>query len=692
MASTPTSAGQQTIEQLAINSIRTLSMDAVQAANSGHPGSPMGMAPNAYVLWQRILRYDPASPIWPNRDRFVLSAGHASMLIYSLIHLTGVVNVEDDMKVGEGPALSIDDLKKFRQLHSRTPGHPEFRYTAGIETTTGPLGQGVANSVGMAIASKWLASRYNQPGFELFNFNVYAFAGDGCMQEGISSEAASLAGHLKLSNLCWMYDSNRITIEGHTDLSMSEDVAARFKAYGWHVLHVEDGNDLASLEAAYHTFLKTDDAPTLIIVNSHIGWGSPNKQDSHSAHGEPLGAEEIKLTKAVYGWPAEPSFYVPDGVYDHFQSGIGARGAELHKEWIDLFAKYEAEYPELAKELGQIQHRELPEGWDSNLPTYPADAKGKASRDVGGEALNAIAKTVPWLIGGSADLAPSTKTLIKGAEPFQADSYGGRNMHFGIREHAMAAVVNGMAVSRVRPYGSTFLVFSDYCRNSIRLAAIMEVPSIFIFTHDSLGVGEDGPTHQPIEHIASLRAMPGLVVIRPGDANETVEAWRHTMQLNKEPVALILSRQAMPTLDRSKYAAAEGLHRGAYILADAADGKPDVILMGTGTELHLAVEAYEKLTAEGIKARVVSLPSTEIFEHYCGEHPEYREEVFPAAVKARVSIEMATTFGWERYVGSEGIAIGMHSFGASAPLKDVMKFFGFSTDTVVEAAKKLLNS
>lgn len=690
MASNPTSAGSQTIEQLAINSIRTLSMDAVQQAKSGHPGSPMGMAPNAYVLWQKILKYDPADPIWPNRDRFVLSAGHASMLIYSLLHLTGVKHVIDEMQVVDEPAVSLDEIKRFRQLGSRTPGHPEYRFTAGVETTTGPLGQGVANSVGMAIAGKWLASRYNQPGYELFNYNVFALAGDGCMQEGISSEAASMAGHLKLSNLCWIYDSNRITIEGHTDLSMSEDVAARFKAYGWHVLLVADGNDLAALEAAYHTFLKTDDAPTLIVVQSHIGFGSPNKQDSHAAHGEPLGDEEIKLTKEVYGWPTEPKFFVPDGVYEHFQQGIGSRGAQARAAWEQLFAKYQQAHPSLATELEQIQTRSLPDGWDAGLPAYPADPKGKASRDAGGEVLNAIAKNVPWLIGGSADLAPSTKTLLKGAEGFQANCYSGRNMHFGIREHAMAAAVNGMAVTRVRPYGATFLVFSDYCRNSIRLAAIMEVPSIFVFTHDSLGVGEDGPTHQPIEHIASLRAMPGLVVIRPGDANETREAWVHAMQLTKEPSALILSRQAMPTLDRTKYAAADGLHRGAYILADAPNGKPDVILIGTGTELSLAVEAYEQLTSEGIAARVVSFPSTEIFEHYCEHNPEYREEVFPAAVRARVSIEMGATFGWERYVGLDGVAIGMHSFGASAPLKDVMAHFGLSTTAVVNAAKSLL--
>jgi transketolase len=684
------SAGQSSIEQLAINTIRTLSMDGVQQAKSGHPGSPMGMAPNAYVLWNRILKYDPADPIWPNRDRFVLSAGHASMLIYSLLHLAGVKHVVDEQDVKDEPAVSLEEIKRFRQLHSRTPGHPEYRFTGGVETTTGPLGQGVANTVGMAIAGKWLAARYNQPGFELFNYNVYAFAGDGCMQEGISAEAASLAGHLKLSNLCWMYDSNQITIEGHTDLSMTEDVAARFKAYGWHVLHVADGNDLAALEGAYQTFLKQTDAPTLIVVQSHIAWGSPNKQDTHGAHGEPLGDDEIKLTKEVYGFPPDQKFYIPEGVPQHFQQGIGARGAKAHAEWQALFAKYKTAHPQLAAELELLQRRELPAGWDTGLPSYPADPKGKASRDSGGEVLNAIAKNVPWLIGGSADLAPSTKTLIKGSDGFQAKTPGGRNLHFGIREHAMAAAVNGMAVTRVRPYGATFLVFSDYCRNSIRLAAIMEIPSIFIFTHDSLGVGEDGPTHQPIEHIASLRAIPGLVVIRPGDANETVEAWKAVMRLKKEPAALILSRQAMPTLDRAKYASAEGVHKGAYVLADAPNGKPSVILIGTGTELSLAVEAYEQLTAAGIAARVVSLPSTELFEHYCQHHPEYREQVLPSSVTARVSIEMGSTFGWDRYIGSRGIAIGMTTFGASAPLKDVMAHFGISSAAVVTAAKTLL--
>jgi len=692
MSATATSASQQTIEQLAVNTIRTLSMDGVQQAKSGHPGSPMGMAPNAYVLWQRVMNYNPADPIWPNRDRFVLSAGHASMLIYSLLHVTGVKNVVDEVQVTDEPAVPLDEIKRFRQLGSKTPGHPEYRFTGGVETTTGPLGQGVANSVGMAMAGKWLAARYNKPGYELFNYNVYAFAGDGCMQEGISSEAGSMAGHLKLSNLCWIYDSNHITIEGDTNLSMSEDVGARFQAYGWNVLHVADGNDLAALEQAYQTFLKTTDKPTMIIVRSHIAWGAPNKQDTHGAHGEPLGDEEIALTKKVYGWPTEPKFYVPDGVYEHFQQGIGARGAKAEAAWSALFAKYKTEFPELAAELELMQQRKLPAGWDASLPTYAADPKGKATRDVSGEAINAIAKTVPWLIGGAADLAPSTKTLIKGSDGFQSGNYGGRNFHFGIREHAMAAAVNGLTLTRVRGYGATFLVFSDYCRNTIRLAAIMEIPTIFVFTHDSIGVGEDGPTHQPVEHVASLRAIPGLIVLRPGDANETVAAWKVTMEQTKEPVALALSRQAMPTLDRTKYAAADGVAKGAYVLADAANGKPQVILIGTGTELCLAVEAYEKLTAEGIAARVVSMPSWELFEHYCHKHPEYREQVFPSSVKARVSVEAGITFGWERYVGLDGIAIGMHSFGASGPLKDVLAHFGFTTAAVVEAAKKLAKS
>lgn len=689
MAAQTGKAAVNELEQLAINTIRTLSMDAVQAANSGHPGAPMGMAPTGYVLWQRILRYDPQDPIWPNRDRFVLSAGHASMLLYSLLHLAGVKEVSADYQVLSGPAVSLDEIKRFRQLGSRTPGHPEYRLTTGVETTTGPLGQGVANSVGMAMASKWQAERFNRPGFGLFDYNVYAIAGDGCMMEGISGEAASLAGHLKLSNLCWIYDSNKITIEGKTDLAFSEDVAKRFDGYGWNVLRVEDANDLAQIEQALKGFQQTKDRPTLIIVPSHIGWGAPHKQDTHGAHGEPLGEEEIKLTKRGYGWPEEAKFLVPDGVRELFQKGIGERGRALRDAWVAQFAKYKAEHPELAAEIQQMQRRELPTGWDKDLPVFPADPKGKATRDTSGVVLNAIAKNVPWLIGGAADLAPSTKTKLTfdGAGAFQAVSYGGRNLHFGVREHAMGAIVNGLAVSKLRAYGATFLVFSDYMRNTLRLASIMEIPSIFIYTHDSIGVGEDGPTHQPIEHLPSLRAIPGLITLRPADANEVLEAWKYIMPLKHEPVALILTRQALPTLDRTKCASAEGLHRGAYVLADAPNGKPDVLLLATGSEVSLAMSAREKITAEGIHARVVSMPSWEIFEHYCAKHPEYREQVLPSAVTARVAIEMAATFGWERYVGTGGTTIGMHSFGASAPLPDLQKKFGFTADGIVAAAK-----
>ncbi|HTI49576.1 MAG TPA: transketolase, partial [Planctomycetaceae bacterium] len=611
-----TMGDQSKLDQLAINTIRTLSMDAVQAANSGHPGAPMGMAPTGYILWQRYLRYDPKDPTWANRDRFVLSAGHASMLLYSLLHLAGVKGVSGDYRLLDEPAVSLDEIKRFRQLGSKTPGHPEYRLTSGVETTTGPLGQGVANSVGMALAAKWSAERYNRPGFPLFDYNVYALAGDGCMMEGISSEAASLAAHLKLSNLCWIYDSNHITIEGKTDLAFSEDAGKRFLAYGWNVLHVQDANDLGQIEQALRGFQQTTDRPTLIIVPSHIAWGSPHKQDTHGAHGEPLGEEEIKLTKRAYGWPEEAKFLVPDGVYAQFQKGIGQRGHALRETWNAQFARYKAEHPQLAREIEQMQHRELPAGWDKDLPVFPADPKGKATRDTSGLVLNAVAKNVPWLLGGAADLAPSTKTLLtfEGAGAFQAGSYGGRNLHFGIREHAMGAIVNGMVVSKLRAYGATFLVFSDYMRNTLRLASIMEIPSIFIYTHDSIGVGEDGPTHQPIEHLASLRAIPGLVTLRPGDANEVVEAWKYIMPLRHEPVALILTRQALPTLDRTKFASAAGLHRGAYVLADAPGGKPDVLLLATGSEVSLAVTAWEQLATEGIKARVVSMPSWEIFE------------------------------------------------------------------------------
>ena len=666
-------------------------MDAVQAAESGHPGSPMGIAPTAYVLWQRFLRYDPSDPTWCNRDRFVLSAGHASMLLYSMLHLSGTKSVSADYQVVDTPAVPLDDIKQFRQLDSKCPGHPEYRWTSGIETTTGPLGQGLANSVGMAIAGKWMAASYNRPGFELFNYDVYAICGDGCLMEGISCEAASLAGHLKLSNLCWVYDSNRITIEGGTDLAFSDDVATRFVGYGWNVLHVDDANNLGQLDNAFSQFqTKSKEGPTLIIVHSHIAFGSPNKQDTCGAHGEPLGAEEIRLTKRGYGWPEDSKFLVPDGVYENFADGVGRRGQESHQAWNSRFAQYRQEFPEQATQIEQMQRRELPDGWDQNLPVFAPDAKGKATRDTSGQVLNAIAQNVPWLIGGSADLAPSNKTRLTfaGAGDMQTGSFAGRNMHFGVREHAMGAILNGMSVSKVRPYGGTFLVFSDYVRPAIRLSALMEIPVIYVFTHDSIGVGEDGPTHQPVEHLASLRAIPGLITLRPADGNEVVEAWKFTMQQQHEPVALVLTRQALPTVDRQKYAAADGLQRGAYVLSDAPSGKPDVLLLATGSEVSLALEAQETLKADGIQARVVSMPSFEIFEHYCHEHPEYRESVLPSGVTARVSIEMATTFGWDRYIGSTGTAIGMHSFGASAPLKHLQKKFGFTAEAVVNAARK----
>ena len=677
------------IVQVAINTIRTLSMDAVQQAKSGHPGTPMSMAPVMYCLWQRFLRYDPGDPIWPNRDRFVLSAGHASMLLYSMLHLTGVKAVDPDYEVLGNPSVSLDDIKSFRQIDSRCPGHPEYRWTSGVETTTGPLGQGVANTVGMAIASKWLAARYNRPDFELFTNDVYALAGDGCMMEGVSGEAASLAGHLQLDNLCWIYDSNRITIEGRTDLAFREDVAARFQAYGWTVTRVADANDLDTFAQALRVFKATKGRPTLIIVDSHIGYGAPTKQGTAAAHGEPLGEEEVKATKRFYGWPEDAKFLVPEGVYEHFQNEIGKRGHELRTAWELQFQEYTRRFPQEADEIERMQRRALPEGWDKDLPVFPADQKGMAGREASGKVLNAVAKNVPWLIGGSADLTPSTKTRIDlaGAGDFQADNYGGRNLHFGVREHAMAAVLNGMSLVKVRPYGSGFFIFSDYARGAIRLGALMELPVIHIFTHDSIGVGEDGPTHQPVEHLASLRAIPGLVVLRPGDANEVVEAYRYLMQLHHEPAVLVLSRQPLPTLDRSKYAPASGVAKGAYVLADAPGGKPEVILIATGSEVSLAVQAHETLLAEGIRSRVVSMPSWDIFDH---QTQEYRDSVLPPGVSARVAVEKASTFGWERYVGTSGLMIGMHTFGASAPLKALQKKFGFEPEKVVAAAKKVL--
>ena len=677
------------IDQLCVNTIRTLAMDAVQQANSGHPGTPMALAPVAYCLWQQFLRFDPEDPIWPNRDRFVLSNGHASMLLYSLLHLSGVRAVNPKYeRLGE-LSVTLEDIKRFRQLDSKCPGHPEYRWTSGIETTTGPLGQGVATTVGMALASQWMAQYFNRPHFEMFNYDVYALCGDGDMMEGISSEAASLAGHLKLSNLCWIYDNNKITIEGNTAWAFSEDVATRFIAYGWNVTRVGDANDLEMLARAFDVFRRSSDRPTLIIVDSHIAYGAPNKQDTSAAHGEPLGEAEIRLTKRNYGWAEDARFLVPEGVREHFQDGIGKRGRQLRESWMGLFGEYKKKYPELADHLYRMQHRQLPDGWDKNLPVFPADAKGIASRDSSAKVQNVLAQKVPWLVGGSADLAPSTKTrlTIDQAGDFEAGSHAGRNLHFGIREHAMGAVLNGMSLSKVRPYGSTFLIFSDYARPAIRLSAIMEIPVIFIFTHDSIGVGEDGPTHQPIEQIACLRAVPGLITLRPGDANEVVEAWKVIMQLHHEPTALVLARQALPTLDRSRYASASGVAKGAYILADAPDEKPQVILMASGSEVSLCLDAYEKLQSEGIKARVVSMPSWEIFER---QSDEYKEEVFPANIKARVAVEQASTFGWAQYVGPTGRVIGMRTFGASAPLKELQKKFGFTPDKVITAARETI--
>ena len=677
------------LDQLSINTIRTLSMDAVQKANSGHPGTPMALAPVAYCLWQQFLRYDPADPHWPNRDRFILSNGHASMLLYSLLHLAGVREVNAKGEVLSTAAVSLDDIKAFRQIDSKTPGHPEYGVTTGVETTTGPLGQGVANSVGFAIAERWLAGHFNRPGFELFNYNIWAFCGDGDMMEGISSEAASIAGHLRLSNLCWIYDNNHITIEGKTDLAFDEDIGARFKAYGWAVNHVTDANDLDALDGAYRWALGITDRPKFIIVDSHIAFGSPHRQDTKEAHGEALGEEEVKLTKRVYGWPEDAHFLVPDGVRENFRDGMGKRGAQLSGQWNAQFKKYSEQYPDMADQFTRMTRRELPDGWDKELPTFPADAKGVATRDSSSKVLNAIAKNDPWLMGGSADLYPSTKTRLTfdGVGDFEANNYLARNFHFGIREHAMGAIVNGMVLSNLRAYGSTFLIFSDYMKPAIRLSAIMEIPSIWIYTHDSIGVGEDGPTHQPIEQLATLRAVPGLMTLRPADANEVIESWKIIMRLKKEPVALILTRQALPTFDRTKYASAAGVARGGYILAEAEGGKPQVILMATGSEVYLCIDAYEKLKAEGIRARVVSIPSWDIFDH---QDQSYRDQVLPPEITARVAVEQAAVLGWSQYVGLKGAVIGMHRFGASAPLKDLQKKFGFTSDAVVQKARELV--
>jgi len=676
----------QDIDQLCINTIRTLSIDAIQKANSGHPGTPMALAPTAYTLWQRHLRFDPADPIWPGRDRFVLSAGHASMLLYSLLHLAGVRAVDPKYEVVGDPAVSLGDIESFRQLDSKAPGHPEYRWTSGVETTTGPLGQGVATSVGMAIASKWTGERY---GAELFDFDVYAIAGDGCLMEGVSGEAASLAGHLGLDNLCWVYDNNHITIDGHTELAYEDDVPLRFEGYGWNILRVEDANDLERISDAFDGFKAEEARPTLIVVDSHIGWGAPHKVDTPAAHGEPLGEEEVRETKRAYGWPEDAQFLVPDGVRERFAEGIGARGAELNRAWGERLSAYGQDSPELAAEIDAMQKRELPGGWDEGIPSFDADGKGIATRKASNKVQNAIGERLPWLLAGSADLTDSTSVRFgfDGAADLEPGSYGGRQLHYGIREHESAAISNGLSLSKLRPLWSTYLTFSDYARPAIRLSSLMELPVIHVFTHDSIGLGEDGPTHQPVEQLAGLRAIPGLDVIRPADANEVAEAWRVAIDRSHQPVALVLTRQDVPVIDRAAYAPADGLRRGGYVLADPEGGDPEVILIATGSEVALALDAHEELIGDGIRSRVVSLPCWELFER---QEDSYRDEVLPPAVTARVSVEEAATMGWERFVGSAGRVIGMHTFGSSAPLRDVASKFGFTPDKVAEAAREVL--
>ena len=683
----------QDIDQLAINTIRMLVVDAVQKANSGHPGTPMDAAPAAYTLWQRVLRYDPADPAWFNRDRFVLSSGHASMLLYSLIHLSGVKAVNPSYEQVGRDSVTLDDIRTFRQAGSRCPGHPEYGWTSGVETTTGPLGQGVATSVGMAIAGNWLRATYDRPGFDLFDFNVYALCGDGDMMEGVASEAASLAGHLKLSNLCWIYDSNRVTIEGHTDIAFTEDVAARFLAYGWDVLRVADANDMERLEQAYRGFLRTRDRPTLIVVHSHIGYGAPHKQDSPEAHGEPLGMKEVRLTKEFFGFDPGQQFVVPDGVREHFAEQLGARGAGLNKVWRENFRRYQAQYPDLGDQIDCLNRREMPRGWETALPEFPPSATGVSTRDASGKVLNALAECVPWLIGGAADLAPSTKTrmVFDMAGDFQPagnlGDYRGRNMHFGVREHAMCAAVNGMTLTGMRAYGSGFLIFTDYARGAIRLASLMDLPVLHIWTHDSISVGEDGPTHQPIEQLVSLRAIPGMVVIRPADGNEMSEAYRCAMTLRHRPVALICSRQPLPVVDRATFAPAAGLAKGAYVLADPPNGRPDVILIASGSEVALCMAARETLAGQNISARVVSMPSWELFEE---QDTAYRDSVLLPAVTARVTVEEGSPLGWQRYAGPSGVVLGMHTFGMSAPMKAVAAHFGFTAEGVVTAARQTM--
>jgi transketolase len=680
---------QTDIDTLCVNTIRTLGIDAIQKANSGHPGAVMGMAPAAYTLWQRFLRFDPEEPIWPNRDRFVLSNGHASMLLYALLHLTRVRAVDPDYEILGDPSVSLEDIERFRQLDSKCPGHPEYRWTSGVESTTGPLGQGVATTVGMALAAKWMAAHFNRPGFELFDFNVYAFCGDGDLMEGVSGEAGSLAGQQRLDNLCWVYDNNHITIDGHTGITYDDDVAARFIGYGWNVTRVGDANDRELLTRAYEHFHQEKDRPTLIIVDSHIGYGSPHLQDTAAAHGEPLGEDEVRETKRVYGWPEDAHFLVPDGVYEHFADGIGARGHRLREEWEALFEQYRGDAPELAAQVDAMQRRALPDGWDADIPSFePADGD-IATRKASNKVQNAIARRIPWMLAGSADLTDSTSVRLDfdGAMDFQPGQHAGRQLHLGIREHESAALSNGLSLSKLRPLWSTYLTFSDYAKPAIRLSALMELPVIHIFTHDSIGLGEDGPTHQPVEHLAGLRAIPGLNVIRPCDANEVAEAWRVAVDRTHGPVALVLTRQNVPILDRSRYAPAEGLRRGGYVLADADGGDPELILIATGSEAALAAEAYEDLTRGGVRARVVSLPSWYLFDQ---QPQEYREQVLPSSVAARVSIEEASTLGWDRYVGPAGATIGMHTFGSSAPLKDVQTKFGFTPQKVVEVGREVM--
>ncbi|WP_419825391.1 transketolase [Sphingomonas sp.] len=677
------------LDRLAIDTIRTLAMDAVQKANSGHPGTPMSLAPIGYTLWTKYLRYDPSTPDWPNRDRFVLSVGHASMLLYALIHLAGIEQIDADGNKTGDEAVSLDDIKQFRQLSSRTPGHPEYRMTTGVETTTGPLGQGCGNSVGMAIAARWLGAHFNRDDFTLFDNNVYVFCSDGDMMEGVACEAASLAGHLKLSNLCWVYDSNHITIEGGTDLAFDEDVGKRFEAYGWNVIHVNDAEDTDAFARALDRFKANDERPTFIVVHSIIGMGFPTRQGTHKAHSDAPGEEEIRGAKKSYGWPEDAQFLVPEEAKSHFEDQIAGRGRPLREAWEQTFAKYREHYPDLAQEFELMKQGKMPENWDAELPVFDADAKGIASREASGKVLNAFAARVPWLVGGAADLSPSTKTDVKDAPSLEADTPGGRNMHFGIREHGMGSVANGMAASYLRPYTGTFMVFSDYMRPPIRLAAIMELPVIFVFTHDSIGVGEDGPTHQPIEQLTALRLIPDLDVIRPGDANETREAWKAAMTATDHPTCLIFSRQPLPTLDRTRYAPADGLQKGGYVLSKEDGGEPDVILIATGSEVGLAVQGAEALAEDGTKVRVVSMPSWHRFEN---QDKAYRDSVLPPPVRARVAIEQGGEIGWDRYVGFDGETITMSTFGASAPIAKLQEKFGFTIENVVKVARRAMEN